>query len=194
LFVWWVCSFFSLMRPSLLAVFREARAFNQDVSTWNTGAVTTMFQSKCTRVLSLCWPRRLPLWCVVEDIRQLEVRRVTSLTRVLLVFALWFETGSFVVVVCVVGVVFLFFVAPFSLLAVFAGASAFNQDLSNWNTGAVTKMTNSKCAPFFPLLCLLMLQQLEVHLTFFFCIETVPLLLLLLVVLSFCLSVLYPLL
>ena len=59
-----------------LAVFMFASAFNQDVSKWNTGAVTTMYGSKCTRSLS-----RLPLWCVVEYIRQLEVRWVTSLTR-----------------------------------------------------------------------------------------------------------------
>ena len=45
----------------------------------------------------------------------------------------------------VVGLVFVFFVAPFSLLAVFYGASAFNQDVSTWNTGAVTRMDYSKC-------------------------------------------------
>ena len=57
---------FSLLHPSLLlAVFRDASVFNQDVSTWNTGAVTTMEASKCTLFPSL-WPRRLPLWCVVE--------------------------------------------------------------------------------------------------------------------------------
>ena len=52
---------------SLLAVFHNALAFNQDVSTWNTGAVTDMGASKCTLSPSL-WPRRLPLWCVVEYI------------------------------------------------------------------------------------------------------------------------------
>ena len=65
---------------SLRAVFNEASAFNQDVSKWNTGVVTNMMYSKCTRSPSL-WPRRLPLWCVVECLRQLEIRRVTSLTR-----------------------------------------------------------------------------------------------------------------
>ena len=94
--------------------------------------------------LPLCWPRRLPLWCVVEYIRQLEVRRVTILTRFVLFFCLWLETGPFVVV-CVVGLVFLFFVAPFSLLAVFASASVFNQNVSAWNTGAVTTMYGSNC-------------------------------------------------
>jgi surface protein len=69
------------------------------------------------------------VWCVVECIRQLEVRRVTILTR----FGLSF-----------------FFDAPFSLLAVFNGASAFNQDVSKWITGAVTTMERSKCtlSPF----------------------------------------------
>ena len=46
------------------------------------------------------------------------------------------------------GLVFHFFVAPFSLLAVFAVfgyASVFNQDVSNWNTGAVITMESSKC-------------------------------------------------
>ena len=44
-----------------------------------------MASSKCTRSLCLSvWPRRLPLWCVVEYIRHLEVRRVTSLTRFVL--------------------------------------------------------------------------------------------------------------
>jgi len=56
------------------------------IGSWDVSAVTSMEQSKCTRVLPLCWPRRLPLWCVVEYIRHLEVRRVTSLTRVVLVF------------------------------------------------------------------------------------------------------------
>ena len=94
------------------------------------------------------WPLRLPLCCVVEYtcIRQLEVRRVTSLTPFVLlhVLWLWFETVPFVVVF-VVGLAFHFFVAPFSLLAVFEYAIAFNSDVSNWNTGAVTTMYGSKC-------------------------------------------------
>ena len=56
-----------------------------------------------------------------------------------------------IVVVCVVGLVFLFFVAPFSLLAVFYQATAFNSDVSNWNTGAVTRMDYSKCTRSLPL-------------------------------------------
>jgi surface protein len=113
------------------------------IGNWDVSAVTNMEQSKCTRVLSLCSPRRLPLWCVVECIRQLEVRRVTSLTRVVFVFALWFETVPSCCCLCG-GLVFLFFVAP-SLIAVFRYALAFNQDVSKWNTGAVTNMDSSKC-------------------------------------------------
>ena len=77
-----------------LAVFYYASAFNQDVSKWNTGAVTSMELSKCIRSHLLCGHGAFRLlWCVVEYIRQLEVRRLTSLTRVVLVFCLWFETG-----------------------------------------------------------------------------------------------------
>jgi surface protein len=52
--------FLSLLHP-LLAVFANAHAFNQDVSKWSTGAVTTMHGSKCTLSPSL-WPRLLLLW------------------------------------------------------------------------------------------------------------------------------------
>ena len=45
----------------------------------------------------------------------------------------------------VVGLVFLLFVAPVSLLAVFKQASAFNQDVSKWITSSVTTMLGSKC-------------------------------------------------
>ena len=44
------------------------------------------------------------------------------------------------------GLFFLFFVAP--SLAVFKYAYAFNQDVSNWNTGAVISMSQSKCTLF----------------------------------------------
>ena len=140
--------------------------------------------------LPLCWPRRLPLWCVVEYIRQLEVRRVTRLTRVVLVFGCGLKR-DLVVVVCVVGLVFLFFVAPFSLLAVFMSASVFNQDVSKWNTGAVTDMNGSKCTlspslwPRHPLLCILNIDDSSFigsqfsHVLFFLCcvFDTVPFLL-----------------
>ena len=142
-------SFFFVAPLSLLAVFYGATAFNQNLSTWNTGAVTNMAYSKCTLSGSL-WPRRLPLWCVVEYIRHLEVCRVTRLTRVVLFFVCGLKR-DLVVVVCVVGLVFLFFVAPFSLLAVFHSASVFNQNVSTWNTGAVTNMKMSKCTLSLPL-------------------------------------------
>ena len=142
-------------------MFHEARAFNHDVSKWNTGAVTNMHQSKCTLSASQ-WPR-LPLWCLL-NIRQLEFHRITILTRfVIFVFVclkrylLWF----------VVGWSFFFFVAP--SLAVFMDASVFNQDVSKWNTGAVTNMGSSKCTlslslrPRLPLLCILNIRQLEFH-------------------------------
>ena len=38
-----------------------------------------------------------------------------------------------------------FFFCVASSLAVFDGASEFNQDVSKWNTGAVTNMQQSKC-------------------------------------------------
>ena len=78
--------------------------------------------------------------CCVLNIRQLEFHRITILTRFVLLCCV-FETGPFVVVCG--GLVFLFFVAP--SFAVFRGASAFNQDVSKWNTGAVTTMEESKC-------------------------------------------------
>ena len=72
--------------------------------------------------------------------------RVTYLSHVLLFFICVFETVPFLWFV--VGWSFLFFVA--SSLAVFHTASAFNQDVSKWNTGAVTTMRESKCKLFLP--------------------------------------------
>ena len=101
-------------------MFFAAFVFNQDVSKWNTGAVTVMRASKCTLSPSL-WPR-LPLLCIL-NIRQLEFHRITILTRF---------------------VIFVSFVVSPSL-AVFDRAFVFNQDVSKWNTGAVTSMGFSKC-------------------------------------------------
>ena len=53
------CSFFV---STSLAVFDRAYVFNSDVSKWNTGAVTTMYQSKCTLSPSP-WPR--PTRCCI---------------------------------------------------------------------------------------------------------------------------------
>ena len=83
-----VCGWVSLSFRccTLLVVFWGASAFNQDLSKWNTGAVTDMYASKCTLSLSpSVWPR-LPLLCIL-NIRQLEFYRITLLTRfVLFVF------------------------------------------------------------------------------------------------------------
>ena len=35
-----------LLRPLLLLVFNNAKAFNQDLSSWNVGKVTTMYASE----------------------------------------------------------------------------------------------------------------------------------------------------
>ena len=129
-------SFFSLLHPSL-AVFLFASVFNQDVSNWNTGAVTNMQQSKCTLSPSL-WPR-LPLLCIL-NIRQLEFHRITILTR-FVIFFVCFVTVPFLLVV----VGWSFFSLLHSSLAVFDNAKKFNSDVSYWNTGAVTAMNGSKC-------------------------------------------------
>ena len=97
--------------------------------------------SKCTLSPSL-WPR-LPLLCLL-NIRQLEFH-LDHNSHTCCYFVFVCLKRDLFVVVCVVGLLFLFFVAPFSLLAVFRGASAFNSDVSNWNTGAVTTMYASKC-------------------------------------------------
>jgi surface protein len=86
------------------------------------------------------WPR-FPLLCIL-NIRQLECNRITLLTRVVIFVFVFYETVPFLLFV--VGWFFLFFVAPFSLLAVFEAASEFNQDVSKWNTSAVTSMSYSK--------------------------------------------------
>ena len=64
-------------------VFYNFGNFNADLSKWNTGAVTTMLASKCTHTLSpSLWPRLPLLWFL--NIRQLEIHRITLLTRFLL--------------------------------------------------------------------------------------------------------------
>ena len=69
----------------------------------------------------------------------------SQVSHVLFCFVFCGLKRDLVVVFCVVGLVFLLFVAPFSLLAVFKSAIAFNQDVSTWNTGSVTTMAYSKC-------------------------------------------------
>ena len=82
-----------------------------------------------------------PSVVVYFNIRQLEFHQITILTR-FVILILCFETVTFVVG-GLVGWSFIFFVAP--SLAVFNSASVFNQDVSKWNTGAVTIMQGSKC-------------------------------------------------
>jgi surface protein len=147
---------------SLLAVFQDTSAFNQDVSNWNTGAVTTMEQSKCTLSPSLCGHGAFRCGVLFEYIYDNSRFVGAQVSHVLFFFfCLWFETGPLLLLFVWWVWFFLFGVAPFSLLAVFRGASAFNSDVSNWNTGAVTDMKYSKCtlslsllatAPF-PLWC-----------------------------------------
>jgi len=84
------------------------------------------------------WPRLL-LLCILKT-RQLEFHWFIILTR-FVIFCVFLETVLFFVVCG--GLVFLFFVAPSP--AVFQQASEFNQDVSKWNTGAVTRMDHSKC-------------------------------------------------
>ena len=143
-------SFFFFVAPSL-AVFYGAQAFDQDVSKWNTGAVTTMQSSKCT--LSSLWPR-LPLLCIlnIDDSSFIG----SQFSHVLFFCFVVLKRFSFVVV-------WGGLVTAFSLLhpTVFGYASAFNQDVSKWNTGAVWTMNFSKCTlspslwPRLPLLCIL---------------------------------------
>ena len=81
------------------------------------------------------WPR-LPLLCILN----ITTTRVSSdhNSHTICYFFLCVWNGTFFVVCG--GLVFLFFVAP--SLAVFQSASEFNQDVSKWNTGAVTTMQN----------------------------------------------------
>jgi surface protein len=113
-----------LLHP--LAVFEQASAFNQDVSKWNTGAVTSMWGSKCTLFPSL-WPSLIPYSAVVF----LNINM--------------YDNSSFITILTHVHVHVCYFVFfETSLIAVFAGASVFNQDVSKWNSRAVTSMYASK--------------------------------------------------
>ena len=106
------------------------------------------------------WPR-LPLLCIL-NIRQLEFHWITLLTCLVLFVFVFLK--RYLLLLFVVDCSFFFFVAP--SLAVFQSASAFNQDVSKWNTGAVTNMAYSKCTLSFsrlPLLCILNMRQLEFH-------------------------------
>jgi hypothetical protein len=82
---------------NMMSLFQSKGSFNADLSKWSTGAVTRMDKSKCTLFLSVATVPSVVV-CCLSYIRQLDVDLVTILTRVLLFFCLWFETGPFVVV------------------------------------------------------------------------------------------------
>ena len=88
-------------------MFYKSEKFNQDVSKWNTGAVTTMKWSKCT-LSPFLWPG-LSLLCFL-NVQQLEFRRTTLLTRFVIFNFVFLKWSSFLMFV--VGWSFLFFVAP----------------------------------------------------------------------------------
>ena len=77
--------------------------------------------------------------------RVLSDHTITLLTRIVILIIWFLKRYSFLLFV--VGWSSLFFGAP--SLAVFYAASVFNQDVSKWNTGAVTTMAYSKCTLLF---------------------------------------------
>ena len=124
--------FLCLLYPHLLspfiAVFHTASVFNQDVSKWNTGAVTSMEGSKCTHALSLVATPSVAMFLNIYDNSRVSSDHTSHTFCFLFVFVFCFLS-----------------------LAVFLSATAFNQDVSKWNTGAVTTMVNSKCTFSLPL-------------------------------------------
>ena len=101
-----------------------------------------MEKSKCTPSLSVATPSIV----VYFENTATRVSLVFIILTRFVIFCVFLETVLFFVVCG--GLVFLFFVAP-SSLAVFNQASVFNQDVSEWNTGAVTTMEYSKCTSLF---------------------------------------------
>ena len=104
--LWWVgLSFF--LAPSL-AVFNGAFVFNQDVSKWNTGAVRTMYGSKCNPSPFVGMPSFVGFLNTTT-----RVSSDHNFLRVLLYFVLCFGRYLFVLVVLWLWWVGLsFFVAP----------------------------------------------------------------------------------
>ena len=96
--------------------FEYASAFNADLSQWQTGAVTTMYESEYTN----------HVWLPLSNVHQCS-----------------YVTHSFLLLaVCSLSPP-LFFVRLLSCVA-FSFAYAFNADLSKWQTGAVTSMFGSE--------------------------------------------------
>ena len=94
LFVCGGCGLSFFVTPSL-AVFCVASAFNQNVSTWNTGAVTSMERSKCalSHFLSVATAPSVVVCCWIY-IRQLEFYLITKFSHVLL-FCFVYWNGPF---------------------------------------------------------------------------------------------------
>ena len=155
------CLFFSLLHPSL-AVFQRASAFNQDVSEWNTEAVNLCSCSKCALSLTMATSSGVVYFLIYDNSSVIG----SPFSHVLL-FLLFVCLKRYSFFAVCGGLAFFLFVAP--SLAVFKQATLFNQDVSKWNTGAVTNMGGSKCTsspslwPRFPLLCILNIRQLEFY-------------------------------
>ena len=97
-----------------------------------------MYFSKCPSP----WPR-FPLLCLL-NIQQLEYHRITILTR-FVIFVFGFLKRYLSCGLWWVGLSFICCTLSYSLIAVFQSATAFNSDVSKWNTGAVTNMQGSEC-------------------------------------------------
>ena len=143
-------SFISLLHPLLQCFIKQRRS----IRTCPTGIRVLCQVWIVVSELSLSLvsgPRRLFRCCVLLNIRisQLEFFTGPQFSHVLLFCFVCWKRNLFVVVCG--GLVFLFFVAP--SLAVFSYAYVFNQDVSNWNTGAVTTMSYSKCSHSLSHLC-----------------------------------------
>ena len=120
-------------------MFFQASAFNQDVSKWDTGAVTNMGASKCTLSLSLSVVT--PSAVVYFEYTTTRISSDHNSHQFCYFCCCVIETVPFCF--CLRWVGFFFFVVAPSL-AVFGAAIKFNRDTSKWNTGAVTTMQQSK--------------------------------------------------
>ena len=138
------------LRPLLLLVFSGAFAFNQDLSSWNVGKVTTMQESESS-VRSL-----LLLLLVGRGVLSSVYTSLSPLSPLPLSPAAALLCSS------LIGVPLSLFLSSHTgilrplLLLVFFDASVFNQDLSSWNVGKVTTMRWSESSVR-PLLLLLLL-------------------------------------
>ena len=118
--------------------FMWANSFNADISKWNTGAVTDMTYSEYTH------------HAVVTFVECSSVCFVHSL---------------FFFLLCVLFLHLCFFVRLLSCVA-FAWTNAFNADITHWNVGAVTDMSNSKSSKK-SILCLIFPNVQKHQCTFF---------------------------